>query len=136
MRAINYSVPGDVMIFGVFNFGEVVNMESNGKETPEARGEAAHKTIRKHFPTLMKIVATGDIVENLYAEEIIEESTFEIVTAINATMSNKQKGTKILKDVQIVVHSKPEHFETFCKVLEAEKNHTDAVQNLKGKGSL
>ena len=107
-------------------------MESNGRETPEARGEAAHKTIRKHFPTLMKIVATGDIVETLYAEEIIEESTFEIITAINTVMSNKQKGTKILKDVQIAVHSKPEHFETFCKILEAEKNHTDVVQNLKG----
>lgn len=108
-------------------------MESNGREeTPEARGEAAHKTIRKYFPTLMKIVATGDIAETLYAEEIIDESTFEIVTAINTVMSNKQKGTKILKDVQAVVHSKPEQFETFCKILEAEKNHRDIVQNLKG----
>lgn len=107
-------------------------MASSGdEEPPKAQGEAAHKALRKHFPTLMKIVASGDIVENLYAEEIIEESTFEVVTAPGTLMINKQKGTKILKDVQVSVHSKPKAFETFCRVLKSE-GHDDIVVKLKG----
>ena len=104
---------------------------SDEEKTELAHGEAAHKAIRKHFPTLMKVVATGDIVENLYANEIIEESTFEVVTAPTSTLSNKQKGTKILKDVQITVNAKPKHFQTFCDVLKAE-GHPDLVLKLKG----
>ena len=107
-------------------------MASGGDEEPlMVQGEAAHKTLRKHFPTLMKIVASGDIVETLYAEDIIEESTFEVVTASNSTLMNKQKGTKILKDVQISVHSKPKAFEIFCRVLKSE-GHDDIVVKLKG----
>lgn len=99
----------------------------------EARGEAAHKAIRKHFPSLMKVVATGDIVENLYAEEVIDESTFEVVTATNAVLSNKQKGTKVLKDVQILVSSKPDAFDTFCKIVSSDGQHKDLVMNLKSE---
>ncbi len=107
-------------------------MASSGdEEPPKAQGEAAHKTLRKNFPTLMKIVASGDIVENLYAEEIIEESTFEVVTAPGTLMTNKQKGTKVIKDVQVSVHSKPKAFETFCQVLKSE-GHDDVVSKLKG----
>lgn len=107
-------------------------MASSGdEEQPKAQGEAAHKTLRKHFPTLMKIVASGDIVENLYAEEIIEESTFEVVTAPGTVMANKQKGTKILRDVQVSVHSKPKAFDIFCRVLKSE-GHDDIVIKLKG----
>ena len=101
------------------------------EEPPKTQGEAAHKTLRKHFPTLMKIVATGDVVETLYSEEIIEESTFEVVTAPATLMTNKQKGTKVLKDVQVSVHSKPKAFEMFCRVLKSE-GHDDVVVKLKG----
>lgn len=106
-------------------------MASSDEEQPKAQGEAAHKAIRKHFPSLMKIVATGDIVENLYADEIVEESTFEVVTAPSSVLSNKQKGTKVLKDVQITVNAKSEKFETFCNILKSE-GHSDIVLKLKG----
>ena len=107
-------------------------MASSGdEEPPKAQGEAAHKTLRKHFPTLMKIVASGDIVENLYAEEIIKESTFEVVTAPSTVISDKQKGTKIIKDVQVSVHSKPKAFEAFCQILKSE-GHDDVVSKLQG----
>ena len=59
-------------------------------------------------------------MENLYSEEIVEESTFEIVTATNSTLSTKQKGNKILKDVQMSVESKSDSFEIFCRILKQE----------------
>ena len=96
------------------------SMASTDDRTAKAQGEAAYRAIRKHFPSLMKVVATGDIVETLYAEEIVEESTFEVVTTTNSNLSSKQKGTKILKDVQIAVESKSYAFETFCRVLKQE----------------
>ena len=101
------------------------------EEPPKAQGEAAHRTLRKHFPILMKIIASGDIVENLYAEEIVEESTFEVVTGSGTLMTNKEKGTKILKDVLVSVRSKPKAFEIFCRVLKSE-GHGDIVGKLEG----
>lgn len=115
-----------------FRRRDINAMASSGdEEPPKAHGEAAHKALRKHFPALMKVVASGDIVENLYAEEIIDESTFEVVTTPGTLLSNKQKGTRILKDVQVSVSSKPKAFETFCQFLKSE-GHTDIVLRLRG----
>ena len=95
-------------------------MASGDDSTTKTQGEAAYKAVRKHFLSLAKVVATGDIVERLYEEEIVDDSTLEIVTATNTTLTNKQKGSKILQDVQISVESKPSTFDTFCRILKSE----------------
>ena len=106
-------------------------MASSDEEPLPSHSEAAHKAIRKHFPQLSRVVATGDIPDHLYAEEVIEESTFEVVTDTNVPLTNKQKGTKILKNVQIVVHSKLKAFDNFCRILKSE-GHPDIVLKLRG----
>ena len=95
-------------------------MATSAENTTQAHGQAAYKAIRKHFPSLMKVVATGDIVDHLYAEEVIEQSTHEVVTDAGNALSTKQKGNKVLKDVQVSVESKSEAFQIFCGVLQSE----------------
>ena len=95
-------------------------------------GEIAHEAIKRHFPSLMKVVATGDIVPHLYSKGMLDESTFDIVTSPNATISSSQKGTIILKSVQSSVQVKPEKFDTFCRILKSEGDQSDLADELTG----
>ena len=95
-------------------------MESD-ERAPKTPGEAAHEAIKRHFPSLMNVVTSGDIVPHLYAKGLLDESTFDIVTSPQATISSTQKATAIVKSIQKSVQAKPEKFDTFCLILKSKE---------------
>lgn len=97
----------------------------------EAKGTAASKAIRRNFPKLSKAVTRGDILEELYAQELIDQQTFEIYT--NPSLTDRDKGRKILLEVQSTVEIQPDHFDTFCSILDDESDVTkDLSKRLRG----
>lgn len=107
-------------------------MAETDERAPRTRGEAAHETIKRLFPSLMKVVATGDTLIHLYSNGMVDDSTFDIVTSPNATLSNTQKGINVLKSVQISVQAKPEKFDTFCRILKSEGDQAKLADELAG----
>ena len=95
-------------------------------------GEMAHEVIKKHFPELMMVVATGDILAHLYSEGMVDDSTFDLVTTPNATMSSIQKGTTVLKRVQNSLKVAPDKFDALCRILKFEGDHAELADKLKG----
>lgn len=108
------------------------NSDSVAEDGPmEAKGTAASKAIRRNFPKLSKAVTRGDILEELYAQELIDQQTFEIYT--NPSLTDRDKGRKILLEVQSTVEIQPDHFDTFCSILDDESDVTkDLSKRLRG----
>ena len=99
-------------------------------ETVQARGEAASKAIRRNFPKLSKAVTRGDVPEELYAQELIDQPTFNIFA--NQSFTDQEKGRKILLEVQKAVEIQPDLFDTFCRILRDEAVTKDLAQRLRG----
>ena len=105
------------------------------ERAPRAPGEAAHEAIKKHFPSLVDVVATGDILTHLYSRGMVDDSTFDVVTSPTATLSSSQKGIAVLKSVQITVKAKPDSwkFDVLCSILKSEGNQAELANELAGK---
>lgn len=103
------------------------------ERAPRAPGEAAHEAIKRHFPSLVDVVATGDILTHLYSKGVVDDSTFDVVTSPTATLSSSQKGIAVLKSVQITVKAKPEKFDVLCSILKSEGNQAELANELAGK---
>ena len=99
-------------------------------ETVQARGEAASKAIRRNFPKLSKAVTRGDIPEELYAQELIDQPTFDIFA--NQSFTDQEKGRKILLEVQKAVEIQPDLFDAFWRILCDEAVAKDLAQRLRG----
>ena len=102
------------------------------ERAPRTPGEAAREAIKRHFPFLTNVVATGDILTHLYSKGMVDDSTFDIVTSPTATLSNSQKGIAILKSVQISVQAKPEKLDVFCRILKSEGDQAELAYELAG----
>ena len=83
-----------------------------------ASSSAAHKAIRANFKELSRTVTEGDIPEALYAKEIITDDTLEFVS--NQSKSGREKGRKVMLQVQKGVKVNSAIFDTFCGVLADE----------------
>ena len=102
------------------------------ERAPRAPGEAAHEAIKRHFPSLVHVVATGDILTHLYSRGMVDDSTFDIVTSPTATLSSSQKGIAVLKSVQISVKAKPEKLDVLCRILKSEGDQAELANELAG----
>ena len=107
---------------------DVVSEDEDG--TVQARGEAASKAIRRNFPKLSKAVTIGDIPEELYAQELISQPTFDLFA--NQSFTDREKGRKILLEVQKTVEIQPDLFDAFCSILCDEAVTKDLAQRLRG----
>ena len=96
----------------------------------ELRGEVASKTIRKHTKLLSTAVTTGQVPEDLFSEELIDEETFEFATNGSSPSTSREKGNRIMRSVRKTVQLNPEAFETFCSVLERESATKESSQRL------
>ena len=107
---------------------DVVSEDEDG--TAQARGEAASKAVRRNFPKLSKAVTRGDIPEELYAQELIDQPTFDIFA--NQSFTDQEKGRKILLEVQKAVEIQPDLFDAFWHILCDEAVTKDLAQRLRG----
>ena len=107
---------------------DVVSEDEDG--TVQARGEAGSKAIRRNFPKLSKAVTRGDIPEELYAQELISQPTFDIFA--NQSFTDQEKGRKILLEVQKTVEIQPDLFDAFYRILCDEAVTKDLAQRLRG----
>ena len=104
-------------------------MTSLSEELP-LRGEVASKTIRKHTKLLSTAVTTGQVPEDLFSEELIDEETFEFATNSSSPSTSREKGNRIMRSVRKTIQLNSEAFETFCSVLERESATKESSQRL------
>jgi len=96
----------------------------------EQRARAAKKAIRRKYTDLTTAVTQGTIPGALYEQEIIDDETLEISS--KSTLTDKEKGSKIMNDVRKAVQSNPDLFSGFCKALERESILKELSDELKG----
>ena len=106
----------------------VVSEDEDG--TLQAQGEAASKAIRRNFPRLSQAIMKGNIPEELYAQEMIDQLTFDIFS--NQSFTDQEKGRKMLLAVQKAVEIQPNLFNAFYRILRDEAMTTDLAQRLRG----
>ena len=107
---------------------DVVSEDEDG--TLQARGEAASRAIRRNFPRLSQAIMKGNISEELYAHEVIDQLTFDAFA--NQSFTDQEKGRKILLEVQKAVEIQPNLFNVFCHILHDEAVTKDLAQRLQG----
>ena len=106
----------------------VVSEDEDG--TLQAQGEAASKAIRRNFPRLSQAIMKGNIPEELYAQEMIDQLTFDIFS--NQSFTDQEKGRKMLLAVQKAVEIQPNLFNAFYRILRDEAMTKDLAQRLRG----
>ena len=106
--------------------------ETRKDRPPAAQGQKAREAIKKHFPSLMNVVATEVVLAHLYAAGMVDDSTFDVVTSHNVALSNNQKGTAVLKSIQSTVQVKPDKFNKLCQILKSEGDHEELADELAG----
>lgn len=97
----------------------------------DPRGQAAYKAIRRKTKLLSAAVTTGQLPEDLFSEELIDDETFEFAT--NSSSTQREKGNKIMRAVRNAVQLKPEAFEDFCRLLENESTTKELSLSLRSK---
>ena len=107
---------------------DVASEDEDG--TLQARGEAASKAIRRNFPRLSQAIMKGNIPEELYAQRLIDQVTFDAFA--NQSFTDQEKGRKILLEVQKVVEIQPDLFDAFCRILCDEAVTKYLAQHLRG----
>jgi len=99
----------------------------------DPRGQAAYKAIRKKTKLLSAAVTTGQLPEDLFSEELIDDETFEFATNSSCPSTQREKGNKIMRAVRNAVQLKPEAFEDFCRLLENESATKELSLSLRSK---
>ena len=99
----------------------------------DPRGQAAFKAIRKKTKLLSAAVTTGQLPEDLFSEELIDDETFEFATNSSCQSTQREKGNRIMRAVRNAVQLKPEAFESFCCVLDNESTTKELSLNLRSE---
>ena len=98
--------------------------------------DAAYKVMRKKYPQLYQVLATNDIPDFLYAEDLIEDESMEKYGHHN-NYTTKEKGRFFYRDI----HSRVKlDFSVFEKMIEIIKEHgvkqEKLIQSLEGSTCL
>ena len=93
--------------------------------------QVAYSILRKKRKYLSNAVTIGCIPEDLYSSDLIDDATME--AALNKALSDREKGNKIMSQVQKTMKVKPELFAEFCQVLSKEEVTKQLAEELKGK---
>ena len=108
--------------------------QQSGDEMEDVRrdeaAQAAYSTLRKNRKALSDAVTIGCIAEDLYSSDLIDDDTME--AAMSKSSSDREKGNKIMRQVQKTVKVKPELFDVFCQVLSKEAVTERLARELKG----
>lgn len=90
----------------------------------------AHKALRKHYRKLVDAVPRGQIAAALFENEVVDE---EVVGLSTSTLTSRQIGDKIMKQVLHSIKLNPMLFESFCEALETEPVTKEVLAELKGE---
>lgn len=94
-------------------------------------GSVAHKAIKKHFPKACTAVMKGDIPDRLYADSLLDEDMVDV--AFNPTLTEKQKGRKLVRHLQDVVRLDHKKFCVLCEIFSQDILTKDLSTALKGE---
>ena len=79
-----------------------------------------YRALRQNYRALVEVVSRGQIAAALYEKEVIELD----LLSLSNTMTDKEKGTKIMKHVLELVKFEPKkQFQSVCQALENERVH-------------
>ena len=93
-------------------------------------GDAAARVLQKSLHRLASVLEPVPLATALYSAEIIEERTWE--EARTEGGSSYDKNLKVIGAVRRGVRAKPECFDEFCSILEAQAVTKDLAKALKG----
>ena len=93
-------------------------------------GDAAARVLQKSLHRLASVLEPVPLATALYSAEIIEERTWE--EARTEGGSSYDKNLKVIGAVKRGVKAKPECFDQFCSILEAQAVTKDLAKKLKG----
>ena len=96
----------------------------------EAQAGAANKTLRRMYRKLTTAVIRGQIPEELFARELIDEEALEIAT--KPQLTDREKGNKVMSEVRKAVQINHEQFNVFCEILAEESTSRELSDELKG----
>ena len=121
-------------LIGIVIVVEVVST-MDPEDEDKLKCDAAYKVMRKKFPQLHQVLATNDIPDFLYAEELIEDETMEKYGSNNYT--TKEKGRSFHRDIYSRVKL---DYSVFEKMIEIIKEHgvrqEKLIQSLEGSTCL
>lgn len=111
--------------------GDHFNIHLTLEAMDSKKGEAAGAVIRRCFTQLTDVLTTAGLIpDHLYQENLIDRETFEHFT--NDSLTDTQKGRKMLLDVQKKVTVCPSLFTKFCEILSGEETTKEWAQLLEG----
>lgn len=96
----------------------------------EVDGEAAYRAIKSKYLKLLQVIARGDIVYNLFAEGLIDEEILDV--ASKKTLTDRDKGSQIVRQLLNSVKIQPSNFEKIIKILQEEPIARETATLLKG----
>ena len=91
----------------------------------------SHDAIRKYTVELLEPITFGTIIDQLYAQDVIDTPVYEAATSPHHT--TQEKGRKILLEVQKKVKANPKLFGVFCDILASNATTVDVSKRLRGK---
>ena len=103
-------------------------MEGDVQRAEAAR--AAYSTLRKKRRPLSDAVTVGRIPEDLYSSGLIDDDAIDAF--MGKASSDREKGNRIMREVQKTVKVNPELFDTFCQALAKEEVTKQLAGELKG----
>ena len=92
-----------------------------------AAGEAAHEVVRKYFVQLCSAITSSDVLCHLYANNLIDQVTFERYVETGSGLTTTEKGRLVVLQVQRSVSrgvnvGAGSEITKLCKILRDERD--------------
>lgn len=92
-------------------------------------GDAAHTAVKKNILKLTRGITVGDIPLLLYQEDFLNEETWQ---RLSNTVTDREKGDAMVRDVQKRVQVCPSMLKTLCQILSSEMATTEIAGMIHG----